>query len=164
MACNPQPLLTQVSMSIPDFTDYQNKLYTLFEDNYINNNIYFNGIKIIFKSHPQVNSKSETFWHITSTKDSSGNRLPDFARYHTIMWIKYITDICVTNASICSKIWMKKQNGRNRVLIMCDSINYLVVLEDRKSYYLFVTAYPVNRSHTKNKLLNEYTKCKNRLH
>ena len=51
---------------------------------------------------------------------------------------------------------MNTRKGKDRMLIYHEAEEYLVVLEIRQDYVLLWTAYPIERQHTKEKLLNEY--------
>ena len=40
--------------------------------------------------------------------------------------------------------------------MLCEDIDYLVVLDERKDYYIFWTAYPIEHANRKRRLLQEY--------
>ena len=40
--------------------------------------------------------------------------------------------------------------------------NYLVIIEERKEYWIFVTGYYVSGSHNRKELTKEYHECKKR--
>lgn len=107
------------------------------------------------KSTLTIKINRGTFWHIISTGSDEANRIPDLRRYERIAWPAHILGYCKQN---CDKllIWKNKRKGKSRILLWCIEIDYLVVLDERKDYCLFWTAYPVERRHTKEKLMKEY--------
>lgn len=100
---------------------------------------------------------SGTYWHIVSSGNDEKSRIPDLRRYERIEWPFTIIHNCLNS---CNKIlvWENKRKGKNRILIYCDEIRYLAVLDNRGSYYFFWTAYPIDYEHTRKKLLKEYNK------
>jgi hypothetical protein len=52
---------------------------------------------------------------------------------------------------------LEKQAGKDeRILLFNESENYIVVLTERKGFYLFITAYVVDTEHRKRSLIKEY--------
>lgn len=54
------------------------------------------------------------------------------------------------------KVWENERKGKKRMLIYHEDEDYLVVLDVRDSYSLLWTAYPIERNHTREKLMKEY--------
>ena len=75
-----------------DVTAYFDKLYSVFEADFISKKATFNGKPIIFDNRIGDQSRVECFWHITSTTDPVSGRLPDMRRCERIGWVKLITD------------------------------------------------------------------------
>ena len=156
VSCSIQPLLIQENNE--KFSDYEERIYSEFKSSfdYISLNFTFNEKIIKFRYLPIIDGKEEVFWHIITT-DNSGKRIKDTDRYSRIRWAEYLLFYCYENNDECSKVWIRKK--RRRIHIWCTSLDYLVVLEERNDYILFITAYPVNRQHTREKLLSEYNRC-----
>lgn len=142
-----------------DYEKYEDFIFNKFKENYISGDVFFENSKIAFKIHPIVKGKHEAFWHMTSTNDQ-GTRLPDLNRYKTIDFPKHILDKCYPQLFECSKVWQKRYKSKERIILLCDELNYVIVLEIRLNYILFITSYPITRDHTRRKLLNEYNSKK----
>ncbi len=72
--------------------------------------------------------------------------------------IEFIKDF-LTQSNM--KIWKKNigtKNGRkDRILFLDDINNYIVILDERNTYYMLWTAYPIETTKRKNNLLREYS-------
>lgn len=158
--CRIQPLILKSDNET--FKDYENRIYSAFKTSFGNIKLNFtiNEKPIRFRYHPFVEEKEEVFWHIVTT-ENNGARLKDSNRYSRIKWSEYVLFNCFEANEECSKAWIRSKN--KRIHVWCTSIQYLVVLEERNDYVLFITAFPVNRRHTKEKLLSEYNRCDDKL-
>lgn len=82
----------------------------------------------------------------------------DPARCERIRWPRPVIehhDACnVCDYGQCDKPWVWK-NGK-KVKIYLPDDRYLVVLEERRDIWLFITAYQVNWSHSAEKIEKEY--------
>ncbi len=95
----------------------------------------------------------EPFIILRMRAEDEGNRLPDFDRMERIRFPEFMMVSCPDDELL---IW-KNQRGRDtRVLIFNETQGYLVVMTERKGFNLFWTAYYIERSHSKKKLLKEY--------
>lgn len=150
----------QLVLKSPDCTDeeYLEETYQNFKTSFtiIKDNFTFNNKIIKFRYNPIRDKKEEVFWHITTT-DQNGIRHPDFERYQRINWAQHVLLQCFNSNQDCNLAWIRKK--RNRIHIWCVELDYIVVLEERKDYILFITAYPINREHSRNKLKKEYGNC-----
>ncbi|WP_319370587.1 hypothetical protein [uncultured Ilyobacter sp.] len=65
------------------------------------------------------------------------------------------------------KVWSKNigtvKGRRNRVLFLDDIKNYLIILDERSTYYMLWTGYPIETNDRMNKFLREYANSKNKL-
>lgn len=136
------------------YNDFEDSVFNAFTSAYIDNDVYFNGERLIFKSFPIEEGKPEAFWHMTST-NHMGIRYPDLRRYETVLWTKHILGICFFNKNKCNKAWRKRYKSKHRILILCEELQYIIVLEERKGYLLFITSYPVSARKI-DKFLDEY--------
>lgn len=155
MQCKTIPNLIELDSYDGDYEQYENAVYNAYKITFENNQFYFKGKRIAHKKHPLYKDKSGTFWHIISNGPQEETRLPDLRRYERIQWPAYILGFCQLN---CDKllIWENCRNRKNRVVLWCQQIDYVVILDQRADYYIFWTAYPVTYSHTRKKLLKEY--------
>ncbi len=140
-----------------DYEKYFDYLYSVFCTDLIKYQPSYDGKKVGARKHPMVNQKHEGFYHLTHKdyqKSGFENRLFDSKRSARIHWIKPVIINCMCCENCCSniKIWKEKK----RIHIFFKEERYLVVLDDRKTYYVVVTAYYVEISHTFNKLMKRY--------
>lgn len=58
------------------------------------------------------------------------------------------------------KVWSEPYKGNSRVHILMEEEKYIVVLEQRKSYNLLITAFYFDHEHMLEKKLKRYQKYK----
>lgn len=155
MDCEHIPQIIEYDSFNGNYEAYENAIYAAYQTTFENHNFFWDGKPIYQKKHPMFKNKSGTFWHIISSGESEESRIPDFRRYERVTWSAHILSYCKNN---CKKIlvWKNKRKNKTRILLWCQDIDYLVVLDERKNFYLFWTAYPVTHNHTRNKLIKEY--------
>jgi len=134
-----------------DWEKYNDALYEIFRNDFIINKQIFKKMPVSIKT-TLTNGKEETFWHITSEKG-------ELERCKRIKWPKAILD---NYSDSVIRIWRNERpRGRYNVLLWLafdnnDEYDYLVVLGERKGYFHFITAYTIEFSHRKRKLMKEY--------
>lgn len=132
---------------------YLPELYKIFDEDFIKSKPVFRGTTLALKRHPIIEGKEYTFWHIISEGDIENERTPDFRRCERIKWVRKIIE---NSEDQVIKFWENNHRGERRFCLWFESHDYLIVLGQRKSYILLVTAYPVTQNHTKRKLEKEY--------
>lgn len=157
MICN-IPNIIDLNSYNGDYSLYEDAVYAAFVKcvkSMDERTLLFRGMMVAHKRHPEYDGKSATFWHIISQGENESARIPDLRRYERIAWPFYILESC---ADHCDNllIWENARKGNTRVLLFCTDLDYLVVLAKRNGYLVFWTAYPVNQSHQRNKLIKEY--------
>lgn len=142
-----------------DYQSYEDAVYELYKRSFHEGHLFFRGVPIRHKKYPEYNGKPGTFWHIISDGKEESSRIPNLRRYETVAWPFYILQNCDGS---CDRvlIWENERNGKRNVLLYCPDVEYLVVLSKRDGYFVFWTAYPVERAHTRRKLLKEYADYK----
>lgn len=155
MNCELVPDLIYLSDYNGNYQDYEAAVYQTYLDTFDAGSFSWNGKRIVHKKHPETRGMSATFWHITSSGSEEANRTPDLRRYETIAWPAFILDYCLYG---CQEllVWKNRRKGKTRVLLWCQDIDYVVVLDERKEFCVFWTAYPVTHRHTREKFLKEY--------
>lgn len=136
-----------------NFQAYFDAVYKVFRDSFITSQPLYNDLRVSAQKHPLVDGIHRTFYHITHEGADESNRQPDFRRMERIRFPKFIIN---NNLHSDILIWKNKRGRNTRILMYNEAENYLVVLTERKSYYLFWTAYIVEREHRQRKLLKEY--------
>lgn len=136
-----------------NFEIYFQKVYEIFKNNFITSQPLYNGLRVSAQKHPEVDGIHRTFYHITHEGEKEDNRKPDFRRLERIRFPKF----CIENHSHKDfLIWEKIIGKDNRIHILNEEERYLVVLTERKGYYLFWTAFYIEQNHTIRKKKKEY--------
>ncbi|MDH7462182.1 hypothetical protein QEG73_12865 [Chitinophagaceae bacterium 26-R-25] len=136
-----------------NFENYFHAVYEVFEQDFIKSSPYFNKQKVSAQKHPEVDGIHRTFYHITHEGEDEKSRTPDIRRMERIRFPKFCITSCPHDDLL---VWKNKRGKDTRVLIFNEDQEYLIVLTERNGYYLFWTAYLVEQSHTKRKLIKEY--------
>jgi len=143
-----------------DWSIYIEAVYEYFKIDFIENTVFYKGIRISIVKHPLFQEKEAKFWHVTSEGEEEDERIPDFRRCERIRWIKPIIENSNDPAIKC---WENKRKSDRRICLFLEQENYLVVLAIRNDYILLCTAYLVDRYHQQQKLLREYEAYKRRV-
>ncbi|WP_372474674.1 hypothetical protein AB4865_05255 [Capnocytophaga sp. ARDL2] len=136
-----------------DFVKYINVVYNIFCNDFIKSNPIYENRKVSVKKYPEVDGMHRTFYHITHQGEDENNRTPDIRRMERMKFPRFMIDNYTHNEIL---IWKNKRGSDTRTLLFNEEENYILVLSERKEYYLFVTAYYIEKEHRKRKLLKEY--------
>ena len=155
MKCDDIPKIIELDFFDGDYEKYEEAVYEAYKKSFEEHEFYWEGKRIAHKKHPMYKEKPGTFWHIVSNGEEEEKRIPDLRRYERILWPAHILSYCREN---CDKIlsWKNVRKGKTRILLWCKEIDYLVVLEERKEFCIFWTAYPITYGHARKKLQKEY--------
>jgi hypothetical protein len=139
------------------FKEYIGHIYERFLLTFIKLKPTFLGKPISVRRTPEFDGKHYGFWHIVSESVDSGreeDRIPNLRRCERIEWIGFV----ISNAANKDKIlcWIKyhTQSERRVHLYLADH-RFLVVLAERDSFYVLVTAFYIERDHTHTKKLRD---------
>lgn len=132
-------------------------VYQVFHKDFVISKPTFAGKRLRLKSHPFIDGKEYTFYHLTHDGDIENERIPNLRRMERIPYPRPMID---NSNQPELKVWRKVKGRHERILIFHESENYLVVLEDRKEYILPWTAYLVDYPNQKRRLLKEYEQYK----
>jgi hypothetical protein len=128
--------------------------YEFFKQDFVENTPpLFQGRRLGLKRHPIARGKEATFWHFVQEGPIEEDRLPDLRRLERIRWPRPIIE---QESDPEIKVWRNKRKGKDRICLWYEQESYLVILDDRGSYLLPWTAYPVERPHQQQKLRREY--------
>ena len=136
-----------------NITAFIEAAYRIFKRDFVTSHPNVDGKPIRMKKYPLVNEMEYTFYHITHEGTDEDNRLPVISRMEYVPFPRPMIDN-IKHPYL--KVWMNARKGKDRMLIYHEAEEYLVVLEIRQDYALLWTAYPIERQHTKEKLLKEY--------
>lgn len=142
---------------------YEDALYGIFLKDFIQTRLCFNDKKINIRKHPITDGREEAFYHIIC-QDYHGNhdRLPDLRRCERIRWPRAIIEYVDAFSEMLEDdilVWKKTFKNNDRIHFLLEKERYLVVLEERESYCLLITAFYIQEDHTLRKKLKEYHDC-----
>ena len=149
-----------------DWSKYETAIYEIFKNDFINNHPCFEGKQVNIRKYPMVYEKEDAFYHITCQDYlKNGERVPDFRRCERIRWVRAFIENYNCDSSNCPecdgvKVWREPYNNNSRTHILLEEERFIVVVEQRKSYVLLVTAFYIEMDHTLQKKLKHYEKYK----
>ncbi|MGE0930530.1 hypothetical protein [Peijinzhouia sedimentorum] len=136
-----------------DFQEYFQAVYKIFESDFIRNHPSFEKQKVVVRKYPLVDGIHKTFYHITHEGHDENERTPDIRRMERIRFPRFV----ITNKQHPEiLLWKNKRGKDERIILFSERENYVVVLTDRKGFFLFITAYFIETNHRKKKLMKEY--------
>lgn len=147
------PALISLDEFEGDFHSYEEAVYLIFNQDFILSKPSYKGVELALKIYPITNGKEGTYYHITHTGSDEQNREPDLRRMERIGYPRPIID---NSESSNLKSWRNKRGNKERILILHESEQYLVVLEDRGEYILFWTAYYIEYKNKIRRLIKEH--------
>jgi len=99
--------------------------------------------------------KEEGFWHLITGKDEKTKiRLPDYNRSKRLPWLRAIIDNCDSQEITSFKY--EKGKRKTRLYLWLKKLDYIVILEKRKNYYMLITAYYIDEEHEKRRFEKWY--------
>lgn len=152
--------MSNVSLVFPDliefdgdFEKYIQVVYAIFKRDFIENKPLFENTLVSVRKYPEVDGMHRTFYHITHEGADEENRKPDIRRMERIKYPKFVIE---NNTHKEILIWKNKRGKDDRIVLFNEAESYIVILTDRQKFYMFITAYYVEKKHRKRKLLKEY--------
>lgn len=136
-----------------NFKHYFEAIYAVFKKDFITSQPLYNGQRVSAQKHPEVDGIHRTFYHITHEGEVENYRTPDFRRMERIRYPKFCIENCKNRSFL---VWEKTVGRDNRIHILNETERYLVVLTERKNYFLFWTAFYIEHNHTIRKKKREY--------
>lgn len=141
---------------------YEKRLFHVFQQEFGSGGILFHGEPVRFRRMPYTGHYPEAFIHLTTCRQGDDEaRLSDIARSERIRWPRPVIErhpSCgVCGYSACTKPWVWQT--RKKVKIYLPNQQYLVILEKRSDYWVLITAYHLERSHSIEKITREYNSC-----
>ncbi|MFF5022070.1 hypothetical protein [Micrococcus luteus] len=120
-----------------------------------------NGEPLSFRRHDEVDGRHQAFWHCVSEQSNGAmDRVVEPERCIRLAWIGQLLDDFTAhypNQGVLTCWWHSPRPGEaNRVVIATRDFAYVVFVDTRPTYGLFVSAYPVNRSGRKKSFEKSY--------
>jgi hypothetical protein len=142
-----------------DWDRYLEAIYQAFRTDFVGTAPAMAGKRCGLRHPELIEGKEGTFWHIITEGLVEEERIPDLRKCERIRWPRPVIESVGTDRIRC---WRYKRNGDSRITIALEDFTYILVLTDRKSYVLLLTAFPIERERRREKLRKEYeasTKC-----
>lgn len=154
------------------WTDYQNEIYQIFRQDFIDTFPEFQGKRVKIRYQPIEYGREEAFYHITCQDYyKNGERVPDLRRCERIKWVRRFIENYQCNMEQCVecsgiKTWEESYGNNKRVHILFEEERYMVVVERRAQYSLLITAFYFEEDHSLRKKLKKYNiyKAESALH
>ena len=118
-------------------TKYLDALYARFCDDMLSGKVRFRGVRVSVRAVPMTKGKGYGFWHCISEGENEEDRVPDFERCKRIGWIRAVIENADGPEVDC---WSNRRGSETHCLLWFRE-EYLVVLAERKEYYLLKTGY-----------------------
>lgn len=157
-----EPLKLKGSVDDDDVIEELYKLYTA----ELRDSVFtFKGKVVKYRSNPPIKGKDEGFYHIIS--GYRGDPVIE-ERAKRLLWGKEILlhTPCpaIELEKCCEGLWVwktdKNECSTERVHIFHPKVNYLVILEERPDYWVYITSYRIGDTHKRRELKLEYKKKK----
>lgn len=136
-----------------DWNVYAEALYESFLNDFRRSRPNFRGLSVGALREPMSEGKDSGFWHLVSEGRLEDERTPDMRRCERIAWPKASMENSEEDEVLG---WENERGGDQRILLWVPDAEYLVVLAQRRTYFLLKTAYPVTQAHRIRKLRKEY--------
>lgn len=137
-----------------DFSNFIESVYSHFEEDILNSGITFRGLPVRPRYSSEYKNKELGFWHLTSEGSDNRqeqDRIPDLERCKRIKWISWM----IQNHQHCDvHCWEEARKSTREVVIWHESAKYVVILSERRDYWLLKTAYTVTYSSKERSLRN----------
>lgn len=140
-------------------------LYAIFKTNIYDRSFSYEGKKVRFRKEPLWENKEESFFHIIADKNLPNKPYYtlNMNRAKRMLWCKALilhSPCSVQPVEKCCKgvySWYFLHNGKKeRVKILHSEYRYLVILENRDNYWLFITGYYIENGYRHRDLIKEY--------
>lgn len=155
------PEILELSDYAGNFNDYLEAVYEIFKEDFIDRKPIFRGVRLGLKKYPLVDNREYTFYHITHNGKIEDERIPDFRRMERIAWPSPMIN---ESEHPYLKVWRNIRRGKggtkNRILILHEEEQFLVVLDDRDNFILPWTAYYLEHAWQVKKKIKEYESFK----
>jgi hypothetical protein len=132
------------------------RLFKVFENDFIKNKFQYSSKPLIWDSRILEGKYPEGFWHVTTREDFyTKERLPDFPRAKRLPWCKP-TILNSNDPEV--RLWENREDGKNKVYIWLETLDYVVILHRKVKLYFLLTAYHVDGDGSRRSLRKKYNR------
>ena len=125
-----------------DWHHYEHELYRIFIEEIARANLEFHGQRVSCRRMPETAGRWASFWHLVQEGRSEDDRTPDLRRCERLRWIRWMIENAGTHPGIDE--WQNSRKNKTNTLLWYRE-EYLVVLAQRRDYWLLKTAYCTDR-------------------
>ncbi len=143
-------------------------LYNIFSTDIYGTTLYYKGKEVRFRREPMWKGKEEGFFHLISDKNLHGKEYYtlNIDRARRLLWGKAIIEHepcrlqsikkCCKGVYNWSFTYIYNKYNNERVKLLHSEYRYLVILEERADYWLFITGYYIENGYKFKELKKEY--------
>jgi hypothetical protein len=121
-----------------DWPAYETELHRIFMADLAHSGVQYRGLNVGCRRHPEAGGKWASFWHLVQEGRIENDRLPDLRRCERIRWVRWVIENADKHAEI--DIW-RNTRGTEANMLLWFREEYLVVLGQRRGFWLLLTAY-----------------------
>lgn len=141
---NAPPDLFQFSGNVDEWEQYLDEVYETYLGTLIRDERTLWGKPLRARYAPAYRGKHFCFWHLISEGRDEDERTPDMRRCARIAWIRWIVDNADDDEVFCWERTVATRNGqRKRWTLWVRPHDYAVIVEERATYMLLITAFIV---------------------
>ena len=138
-------------------------LYSVFVRDFLRHQVAWepNKTHLSLRRHPEIRGKHAIFWHVISGgTGAEETRHLEIERCRRIGWIRPLIEGFNQDYPVEYEIkwWISSRSRGNtkRYLLAVNDFEYVVVVDEKSSYAVLVTAYYVEHNHRRQKLRREH--------
>lgn len=135
-----------------DWVAYEADIYSIFVAELANGALQYEGLRVGCRRHPETEGKWASFWHLVQEGRVEEERLPDLRRCERIRWVRWVIENAQAHADI--DVWQNKRGSEVNALLWYRE-EYIVILGERRGYWLLRTAYCTDQNGRVAKLRKE---------
>ena len=121
-----------------NWTVYERELHRIFKDEIARAGLEFRGLKVRCRRIPETAGRWASFWHLIQEGYVEDERTPDLRRCERLRWVRWVIENATTHPEIDE--WQNSRRNEINTLLWYRE-EYLVVLAQRREYWLLKTAY-----------------------
>ncbi|AZQ77688.1 hypothetical protein EJ997_10370 [Flaviflexus ciconiae] len=156
------PMLPRLASFRMDEREYLDFLYSQFMESLVHEAPpWKDGLsRVRLRRYPEVDGRHQCFWHIVSgSEDKNSERTLDEERCIRLPWVRYFIDEFTSHYPRYVDIlwWIDRKRARHPRYVLSNSdFSFVVIVEERPTYALLVTAFHVERDRRRRKFQDEF--------
>lgn len=121
-----------------DWTAYEAELHRIFVAEIASGGLHFRSLPVNCRRRPETAGRWASFWHLVQEGRVEDDRTPDLRRCERLRWVPWVIESAATHRHITE--WQNSRGSETNSLLWYRE-EYLVVLGQRRDYWLLKTAY-----------------------